>query len=157
MATDETGLEILLPDECLRLLVAHAPKVGRVGVIHDDRPVVLPVNYAIVDGAVVFRTGRGAKLTAATDGAPVAFEADAIDASWEEGWSVVVHGHAELLRSDDAISELGDLLVRSWVPAERANHIRIVPERITGRSIEAGRRRRTDVPPWDLRAMPPQG
>ncbi|MDQ3453190.1 MAG: pyridoxamine 5'-phosphate oxidase family protein [Actinomycetota bacterium] len=156
MATDETGLEILLPHECLQLLAARVPKVGRVGVIHDDRPDVLPVNYAIFDGAVVFRTGRGAKLTAAMEEAPVAFEVDAIDASWEEGWSVVVHGHAELLDSEDVISKLGDLLVRPWVPAERASHIRIVPERITGRSIEAGRHRRTDVPSWDLRAMPPR-
>lgn len=156
MATDQTGLEILLPDECLKLLVAHVPKVGRVGVIRDNRPVVLPVNYAIVDGAVVFRTGRGAKLTAAMDGAPVAFEVDAIDASSEEGWSVVVDGHAELLRGDDAISELGDLLVRSWVPADRANHIRIVPERITGRSIAAGRHRRNEGPPLGPRALSPQ-
>lgn len=157
MATDETGLEILLPHECLRLLVDHAPKVGRVGVIRDNRPVVLPVNYAILDGAVVFRTGRGAKLTAAMEHAPVAFEVDAIDASWEEGWSVVVHGRAELMRSDDAISQLGDLLVRPWVPAERADHVRIVPERITGRSIEAGKHRRNDVPPWDPRTTPSRG
>ncbi len=147
MATDDAGLEILLPHECLRLLVSHVPRVGRVAVIQDARPIVLPVNYAIVDGAVVFRTGRGAKLTAAMDGAPVAFEVDAIDASWEEGWSVVVHGRAELLTGDDATSDLSELPVRPWVPAERAHHVRIVPERITGRSIEAGRHRRTDVPP----------
>lgn len=151
MATDDVGLEILRPDECLQLLVAHTPKVGRVGVIQDDRPLVLPVNYAIADGAVVFRTGRGAKLAAAVDGAAVAFEVDAIDASWEEGWSVVVHGHAELLRGGDEVNRLDELPLRSWVPAERADHVRIVPERITGRSIEAGMHRRNDVPPWDLR------
>jgi len=156
MATDDTGLEILLPGECLQLLVAHTPKVGRVGVIHDNRPLVLPVNYAMVDGAVVFRTGRGAKLTAAMDGAAVAFEADAIDASWEEGWSVVVHGHAQLLPGGEQTSQLGDLPGRPWVPAERAHHVRIVPERITGRSIEAGRHRRNDVPPWNLRTQPPR-
>lgn len=155
MATDDTGLEILLPAECLQLLAAHSPKVGRIGVIHDDRPLVLPVNYAIVDGAVVFRTGRGAKLTAALDRAAVAFEVDAIDASWEEGWSVVVHGTAELLGGDE-VRLLGELPLRAWVPAERAHHVRIVPERVTGRSIEAGMHRRNDVPAWDLHTDAPR-
>lgn len=147
MSSDDSGLEILLPHECLQLLDGHVPKVGRLGLIHDDRPDVLPVNYAVVDGAVVFRTGEGEKLAAAVDGAFVAFEVDSIDASWEEGWSVVVHGHAELLRSADAVDHVSGLLARSWVPAERTHHIRIVPESITGRSIDVGRLRRTDVPP----------
>ncbi len=68
MSSDDAGLEILLPHECLQLLDGHVPKVGRVGVIHDNRPDVLPVNYAIVDDAVVFRTGAGEKLAATLDG-----------------------------------------------------------------------------------------
>lgn len=67
------------------MVTAHVPKVGRVGVVADGRPVVLPVNYAIVDGAVVFRTGRGAKPTAARDGAPVAFEVDEIERRGRKG------------------------------------------------------------------------
>ncbi len=114
------------------------------------------MNYAIVDSAVVFRTGTGEKLAAALDGAFVAFEVDAIDASWEEGWSVVVHGHAEVLRSDEAINHLSTLLARSWVPAERTHHIRIVAESITGRSIDTGRPRLSDVPPWVPGTTPPQ-
>lgn len=148
MGSDDTGLEILLPHECLQLLEGDVPKVGRVEVIHDNRPDVLPVNYVVVDGSVVFRTGEGEKLAAAVDGAFVAFDVDAIDASWEEGWSVVVHGQAELLRSTAEIEHLNGLLARSWVPTERVHHIRIVPESITGRSIDAGRPRRGNVPPW---------
>lgn len=150
MAVDDTGLEILMPDECLRLLAGHAPNVGRVGLIHDGRPLVLPVNYAMLDDAVVFRTDRGAKLTAAEQAAAVVFEVDEIDSSWEEGWSVVVHGYAELLQSDEQGRPLKDLGLCSWVPADRAHHVRVVAERVTGRSIEAGRRRRNDVPAWDL-------
>lgn len=148
MMTDDAGLEVVLPDECLRLLVAHSPNVGRVGLIVDGRPLVLPVNYVMVDDAVVFRTGRGAKLVAATERAAVAFEVDAIDASWEEGWSVVVQGRAELVEDDDEIARLDRLPLRAWVPAERAQHVRIVPEQITGRSIEAGAYRRSELPAW---------
>lgn len=59
MSSDDSGLKFLLPHECLQLLDGHVPKVGRVGVIHDNRPDALPVNYAVVDGPVVFRTGEG--------------------------------------------------------------------------------------------------
>ena len=41
-----------------KLLDNHVLKVGRVGVIHDNRPDVLPVNYAVVDGPVVVRNLR---------------------------------------------------------------------------------------------------
>lgn len=71
----------------------------------------------------------------------MAFEVDAIDQSWQEGWSVVVHGHAQLLHDDAEIAELGQHLAQSWVPAERAYHIKIVPDSITGRSIDIGRAR----------------
>lgn len=59
-----------------------------------------------------------------------------------------MRGHAELLRSADAIDHVKGLLARSWVPAERTHHVRIAPESITGRSIDVGRLRRTDIPPW---------
>ncbi len=104
MASDDAGLAVLLPHECLQLLDTHLPKVGRLGIVSDGRPDVLPVNYAVVGGEVVFRTGLGEKLAVAVDGAPVAFEVDAIDQSWQEGWSVVVHGHAQLLHDDAEIA-----------------------------------------------------
>jgi len=148
MASDDAGLAVLLPHECLQLLDTHLPKVGRLGIVSDGRPDVMPVNYAVVGGEVVFRTGLGEKLAVAVDGAPVAFEVDAIDQSWQEGWSVVVHGHAQLLHDDAEIAELGQHLAQSWVPAERAYHIKIVPDSITGRSIDIGRARRGDIPPW---------
>lgn len=148
MASDDAGLAVLLPHECLQLLDTHLPKVGRLGIISDGRPDVLPVNYAVVGGEVAFRSGLGEKLAAAVDGAPVAFEVDAIDQAWQEGWSVVVHGHAQLLHDDTEIAELGQHLAQSWVPAEGAYHIKIVPDSITGRSIDIGRARRSDTPPW---------
>jgi nitroimidazol reductase NimA-like FMN-containing flavoprotein (pyridoxamine 5'-phosphate oxidase superfamily) len=39
-------------------------------------PAIIPVNYRFIDGAVVFRTGTGLKLAAATGGEVVAFEVD---------------------------------------------------------------------------------
>jgi nitroimidazol reductase NimA-like FMN-containing flavoprotein (pyridoxamine 5'-phosphate oxidase superfamily) len=63
MLTDE-GLELLSEEECVDLL--RTGGVGRVGVTIAGLPVILPVNYACVDGDVLFRTGEGTKLNAAT-------------------------------------------------------------------------------------------
>lgn len=145
MTSDDAGLAILLPNECLQLLHGHVPKVGRLRVVADGRPDVLPVNYAVVGGDVVFRTGLGEKLAAAVHGAPVAFEVDAINASWQEGWSVVVHGHAEVLRDAADIAQVNEHLARPWVPAARAWHVKIVADSVTGRSIDRGPNR-GDVP-----------
>jgi len=42
MSSDDAGLEILLPHECLQLLNGHVPKVGHVDVIHDNRRTCCP-------------------------------------------------------------------------------------------------------------------
>ena len=52
---------------------------------------VVPVNYAVLDGDIVIRTGSGTKLDAALTGAVVAFEIDSVDPIYHEGWSVMVH------------------------------------------------------------------
>ena len=90
------AIEELAPGECLRLLASVT--VGRVGVTIDALPAVLPVNFVMSDGAVVFRTVPGTKLDAATAGAVVAFEADAYGtAESPGGWSVLVRGVAREL------------------------------------------------------------
>ena len=58
-----TRLEVLTPEACVRLLSLH--HLGRLGVIADGRPLVLPVNYAFDGDSVVFRTDDGTKLHAA--------------------------------------------------------------------------------------------
>ena len=42
-------------------------------------PAALPVNFALLDGEIVFRTATGSKLAAALAKAVVAFQADDID------------------------------------------------------------------------------
>ena len=59
-------LELLSPEECEQLLAQQS--IGRVGISMGALPVVLPVNYAMLDGDVVIRTGAGTKLDAALSG-----------------------------------------------------------------------------------------
>jgi nitroimidazol reductase NimA-like FMN-containing flavoprotein (pyridoxamine 5'-phosphate oxidase superfamily) len=130
-------LQILSVDDCLARLNSHVPRVGRVGVVSGGRLQVLPVNYAFFEGAVVFRTTSGAKLAAAQQHADAAFEIDEVDAAWEEGWSIVVHGRLEEVTDPAELERLADAPLRPWgaAAAERGSFVRIVPQEITGRSL----------------------
>ena len=76
---DRNGLEVLDRQECLRLLATAT--IGRIGITLGALPVILPVNFRLVDDRIVFRTGVGTKLDAATCNTIVAFEVDAVDPS----------------------------------------------------------------------------
>lgn len=123
-------------DECLRLL-ASVP-VGRIGFCADGEVVVLPVNHVIDGQAVIFRTARGAKLSAAESQNPVAFEADDYDPLARSGWSVLLNGHAEAVYEDTEIQRLRGLGLHPWVTAvDRPFWIRIRPTSVTGRRTPA--------------------
>src|SRR5690606_4123134 len=94
-----TGLEIIDPDECRRLLATE--DVGRLAIVDGSTPLVFPVNYALDGDAVVFRTVPGTKLALGPRGA-VSFEVDAIDRTARTGWSVLVVGHLEEVEPFDA-------------------------------------------------------
>src|SRR5688500_15865966 len=99
-----TTTEALSVDQCWAHL--RTGVVGRVAVIHDGKPDIFPVNYAVDHGSVVFRTGSGT-LYAASDRHPVAFEVDGYDVSEASAWSVVVRGAArEVHELDEALAAL---------------------------------------------------
>ena len=131
MLTDE-GLELLTEAQCAELL--RAASVGRVGVTINCLPVILPVNYTYADGDVLFRTGEGTKLDAATRGAIVAFEVDAYDADAHSGWSVLVIGRSTVV-DDPAEQAQATRDVAPWAGGTRTNCVRLHPELVTGRRI----------------------
>jgi hypothetical protein len=129
-----TGLEVLSPTECLSRLGTGG--IGRVGFVSGGRPQVLPVNYTIVDDAVVFRTSQHSILTRIA-GQPVTFEVDGFDAENRSGWSVCVHGSGREVTGE---AELGEGSLRpsclvSWVPGPRDRWFAVVPVEVTGRRI----------------------
>lgn len=127
-----THLEILEREECDRLL--DNQHIGRIAIVVGGQPLVFPVNYVMHDGAVVFRTGRGTKLFGAV-GHPVAFEIDAADAMYHEGWSVLVVGEAEDIADAADLIRLTELRLQPWSDAPKDHYIRIRPRAVTGRRI----------------------
>lgn len=134
--TDEKGrLEVISPDECLRLMAGE--EIGRLALPTGGTPEIFPVNYALSDGEVVFRTDEGLKLTL-TERGNVAFEVDGIDREAREGWSVVVKGRADEVTVHDNPTlreRVSGLALYPWAEGDRGHWVRIVPSQVSGRRI----------------------
>jgi nitroimidazol reductase NimA-like FMN-containing flavoprotein (pyridoxamine 5'-phosphate oxidase superfamily) len=129
---DRPELTVLDTDECWRLLAAGG--VGRVAMEAADGLVVMPVNFAVDAGVVVFRTTEGGLLGRAAEwGRTVAFEADELDHQLRQGWSVLVRG--ELRRVPD--EDTGPLIeaVAPWARGERNVVGKITPSQVSGRRV----------------------
>jgi nitroimidazol reductase NimA-like FMN-containing flavoprotein (pyridoxamine 5'-phosphate oxidase superfamily) len=130
----DAWLEELSQDACLRLL--REGTVGRIAVVADDSPIILPVNYRLVEPPsgplVVVRTRPGNVIEQTT--AKVAFEIDSIDLVNHQGWSVVVRG--ELLHAYPASVSARELYEPDAWPTEGRNAwLFIDPFAISGREL----------------------
>ncbi|SFX61707.1 pyridoxamine 5'-phosphate oxidase family protein [Streptomyces atratus] len=127
-------LRDLGPEECRTLLSTHG--VGRVAVsASDGRPAVVPVNYEVIDDAIVFRTAPGSVTAAAAD-KEVAFEVDHVDDALSQGWSVLAVGPARTVTDPDAVRRFAkDAHTRPWAGGEREMWVSIRPTSLTGRRI----------------------
>ena len=131
-------IEELDEDTCLQLISQEG--IGRIAYAGRFGLVVLPVNYTLHDGAVVFRTAEHGPLDedlrTGIEGAEykVAFEIDDIDLAERQGWSVLIQGPAHHVTGAerDAAVRAG---IQALAPGERELFVRIVPSRITGRRI----------------------
>lgn len=126
---DGGELEELRADECWELV--RSCSIGRFAANRAGAsPLVVPVNYAVdADSSIVFRSGAGTKLDAATRGL-VAIQVDEFDPVHHVGWSVVVEGLARWLYKEQA-----DVEVETWAPGARPYVVRLTPTRVTGRRI----------------------
>jgi len=133
---EETWAEELDLDTCLEHLRQHI--VGRIGVIVDGCPVVLPVNYRLMETAgltwVVLRTRTGNVIDTASE--RVAFEIDGIDVMRERGWSVLVRG--TLGHVDPRAAEFRSRFdPEPWLSDDRDSWLMIEPFSITGRELRS--------------------
>lgn len=133
MDVDRNGLEILDEAECLRLLGTAA--VGRVAVTVGALPSVFPVNFCLMRGAVVFRTGRGTKLDAATANSVVAFEVDDFDRVEHTGWSVMAVGVARDITDERDTATMDESFIPKWSSGPDGRVVAIVPQMMSGRRL----------------------
>ncbi len=128
----EAWIDDLPVGECLELLEASI--VGRIAVVVDGFPVILPVNHRLVEfegeQVVCLRTRAGTSLD--SDTAQVAFQVDGFDVHKHQGWSVLVRGTLRQVDED----ALGGIVLESWAGG-REMWLVVVPHTVTGRRLHA--------------------
>lgn len=135
MSTDENGLEVIPREEALRL--ARTKAVGRVALVVTGAPVVVPVNFGVLEEDVVFRTASASKLLAAASGSVISFEVDEFDPAARTGWSVLVSGPAAEIVEEQERAAADALAIESWAgPFDR--YVRIASRVVTGRRLRRG-------------------
>ena len=134
MPRDDRTAQELDRGTCLTLL--QSVVIGRVAWADEDRRiVVLPVNFIIDEGTVVYRTARGGTLSAVREGSPLSFEADDVEPGLRTGWSVLVSGTAQVVTDSATIDHLERLPLAPWPPAAMPHFVRLRAEEITGRRL----------------------
>jgi len=131
---NQAAFEELDRDECLALISTQ--RLGRLGVVVDGVPLVLPMGFLLNGETVVLQTNQGAK-TLHGPLTSVSFEVDHVD--WDEGvgWSVLIQGLAEDISTaiDERSEMLRSLAAHSWAPPPADRWLTILPRVITGRRI----------------------
>jgi nitroimidazol reductase NimA-like FMN-containing flavoprotein (pyridoxamine 5'-phosphate oxidase superfamily) len=125
--------------ECLRLLGIRG--LGRL--VYNSRygPMALPVEYAVHEGSIVFRTTQDTftdedlRTGIAHAEYHVALEVDQIDLATREGWTVLIRGAAHHLDTEAERASILSTGVEPWIEGEPEHAIRINPTRIWGHRI----------------------
>jgi len=127
---ERTTMGALDVDECLVLL--RWENIGRLAVCAPgEAPLVVPVNFALHGGDIVFRSDEGTKLERLRR-LPVSLQVDRFDQFRRIGWSVLVRGTAVEIDAPD----IPDVELETWAPGVKSHWVRIVPTAITGRRLE---------------------
>jgi nitroimidazol reductase NimA-like FMN-containing flavoprotein (pyridoxamine 5'-phosphate oxidase superfamily) len=132
-------VEKLTKAEALQLI--EQAEIGRIGFTGRYGPTVVPVNFKMVNGKVVFRTEEdGALAEDLRTGIPgadylVAFEVDQADAATRSGWSVLVQGGVHYVEDEATRAELLQAGIEPWAGGERSLFLEVTPTAVTGRRV----------------------
>jgi nitroimidazol reductase NimA-like FMN-containing flavoprotein (pyridoxamine 5'-phosphate oxidase superfamily) len=117
--------------ECWQLL--ESAEIARVAWDGPRGVAVVPVNYAVADGALWFRTTSYSHLVRECNGRWVEVEVEGPDPQVWSGWSTVVRGVAEIVDAAEAPEHLADVQV--WPSGLRNLFVRVDPVEVTGRRL----------------------
>ncbi len=129
-------VQILSEAECWARL--ESTEFGRMAYHLADEVHIAPVNYAVHEGRIVFRSAEGSKLLGVVMNEDVAFEIDLVDEEGDTAWSVVARGRAHVLEADQA-READNLRLRPWVSPDKHNVVAIAVEELSGREFRLAR------------------
>lgn len=123
-------------EECLELL--NGGVVGRVAMCTPMGPRIVPLNYAMFEDAIVFRTMPYSELGTYGWNTDLAFEVDHLDYEQQLGWSVVAIGRSELVEDPDEVQQIrAGWDPTPWVGGRRYLYLRLRWRDLTGRRLSA--------------------
>lgn len=134
MDRNEVPVIVLTEEECWKLLSLES--VGRLVTHVGDVVDIVPLNFVVDDASLVFRTAAGSKLSGLTINNSVALEVDRFNA--ERGWSVVVHGRAEVVTGDAELAAVEQLPLTPMVSTVKPTLVRIRVDSVRGRRFRFG-------------------
>lgn len=131
---DTDAITWMSENEAWSFLAEHS--FGRLAITIVGQPEIFPVNYAVSDTHVVFRTAEGTKLLGVVMDSRVAFEVDEVDA--DRASSVVAKGVARKVETQAELERLNLADLHSWLPTLKYNLVAIEIDEITGRRFRFG-------------------
>ena len=130
-----SGGKIVELDRAESLELLAAKKVGRIGFLAEQGPVILPMNYVFAGNHIIVRTVAFGVLARSAIDQKVAFEVDDVDDFLETGWSVLVTGAGTLL-SDDQLRQLKSAASPDpWAEGPRTLFFSIACDQVSGRRL----------------------
>jgi nitroimidazol reductase NimA-like FMN-containing flavoprotein (pyridoxamine 5'-phosphate oxidase superfamily) len=110
-------------------------------------PHIIPVNYSVVDSAVIISTSPYSVLGTYGRDATMAFEIDQFDYDYRRGWSVVARGRAETVTDPEELRHIRSVWEPTpWASGLRNLFLRLPWQELSGRQLGAG---------WDPRRETP--
>lgn len=123
--------------ECEDLL--RSGVAGRVAVSTPAGPHIVPVNYSVVDDAIVVRTSPYSLLGTHGRDAVLAFEVDYFDYPHQRGWSIVARGRSEVVTDSGDLDHIRAVWEpRPWAAGARNLFLRLPWTDLTGRRLGTG-------------------
>lgn len=139
-AASLSGESRVLPEqECLDLLTTTT--VGRVAFVNAEGLQLVPLNFAVIDGEIYFRTAPESILDDLVAGdAQVAFAVDYHSEQFREGWSVTVKGTATRVQDPDLHAQVMSWrTLRPWAGGTREIVLHLSRRTIEGRRVHGNR------------------
>ena len=122
--------------ECETLL--RSGVVGRLALSTPSGPHIIPINYSVVDDAIIVRTSPYSLLGTYGRDSTLAFEIDQFDHEYQCGWSVVARGRAEFVTDAAEVEHIRAVWQpHPWAAGARAMHLRMRWHELSGRRLGA--------------------
>lgn len=131
---DPAKVERLSAPECWEVL--ERLEFGRLAYVVEGRIELAPVNYAVHEGELVFRTAEGSVLAGVLRSGEAVFEID--DINEETAISVIVRAHPREFTHAEA-RWTDQMRLRPWVSSKKELVVGLTPHLISGRRFHLSR------------------